>query len=124
MGDIMPALADPRLDDHERRLDAAEGEIRQLSGNFSSFGLQFAEFRGKMEAWQLHQEQAARADREATRVQLEAIAKQGERQITQNEQIKVGLKLIVGGGTGAAAVLAFLAVYGERLLHFFQAVLT
>jgi len=121
MGDVMPALADPRLDDLDRRMDTVEGEVRQLSGNFNNFGIQFAEFRGKMEAWQLHQEQAARADREATRVQLEAIANKGDRQITQNEQIKVGLRLIAAGGSGAAAILAFLALYGERLLHFFQA---
>ncbi|MEJ5142786.1 hypothetical protein [Gluconobacter albidus] len=99
MSEALQHLADPRIDDHERRITALEVGMTAIQVKLSE-----VQTEGRM---------------------------RGERQDTDLRDLKSMISTLLGGmsffkwaGAMAVAVLGFLAIYGERLLHFWQALHT
>ncbi|WP_215767539.1 hypothetical protein [Gluconobacter cerinus] len=100
MGDVsLQTAADPRFDDHERRITALEVGMTAIQVKLSE-----VQTEGRM---------------------------RGERQDTDLRDLKSMISTLLGGmsffkwaGAMAVTILAFLAIYGERLLHFWQALHT
>lgn len=100
MGDAVMALpSDPRLDDHERRITALEVGMTAIQVKLGE-----VQTEGRM---------------------------RGERQDNDLRDLKSMIGTLLGGmsffkwaGAAAVTMLGFLAVYGERLLHLWQALHT